>query len=295
MTNYSRMRCSSCSPISSRFGLARRFRWLFALGLICHLSFVIRHSSLAGPPYVTDDPDPVEFQHWEVYVASLPIHTMSSWSGSLPQLEINYGAAPNLQLHAIMPEGFEAPHHGGPQFSYGDTELGFKYRFVKDTESTPEIGIFPLVEVPSGNASRGYGAGRTETYFPLWIQKTIGKWTTYGGGGYWFNPGPGHQNFGYVGALLQRQMTKTLSLGVEAFHTTSQGSASSSASFLYASPADNTVANAGGVWDLSEHHHILFSAGHTVQGPSSFICYAAFQYTFGPEHEEAGKDKGNEK
>ena len=25
----------------------------------------------AGPPYITDDPEPMEHQHWEVYLASL--------------------------------------------------------------------------------------------------------------------------------------------------------------------------------------------------------------------------------
>jgi hypothetical protein len=28
------------------------------------------NSSKAGPPFLTDDPEPVEYRHWEVYVAS---------------------------------------------------------------------------------------------------------------------------------------------------------------------------------------------------------------------------------
>ena len=29
----------------------------------------------AGPPFTTDDPEPVEYQHWEVYLASRPFTT----------------------------------------------------------------------------------------------------------------------------------------------------------------------------------------------------------------------------
>ena len=34
---------------------------------------VLVHSpkAFAGPPYITDDPEPVEYQHWEVYFASI--------------------------------------------------------------------------------------------------------------------------------------------------------------------------------------------------------------------------------
>ena len=37
---------------------------LFALPLV-------PFSALAGPPFLTDDPEPVEYEHWEIYVASI--------------------------------------------------------------------------------------------------------------------------------------------------------------------------------------------------------------------------------
>jgi hypothetical protein len=43
------------------------------------------------------------------------------------------------------------------------------------------------------------------------------------------------------------------------------------------------VVNGGGIWDLSARYHLMFSAGHTVQGTSNFIAYVAMQLTFGPE------------
>jgi hypothetical protein len=228
---------------------------------------------LAGPPFVTDDPEPVAYQHWEIYTASQPTHDRGGWSGTLPHFEVNYGAVPNLQLHLIAPVAFSAPNGGITQFGYGDTELGMKYRFVKETDYLPQIGTFPLVELPTGDHARGLGSGNTDVFLPIWLQKSFGKWTTYGGGGYWINPGQDNRNWWYAGWLLQRQITEHFTLGAEIFHeTTPQWGGSS-----------NTKMNGGGIWDLSDRYHILFSAGHTVQGPSSFIGYVAFQITFGPE------------
>ncbi|MGO9415216.1 MAG: hypothetical protein ACLP51_08770, partial [Syntrophobacteraceae bacterium] len=28
-------------------------------------------AALAGPPFLTDDPEPVEYKHWEIYLASM--------------------------------------------------------------------------------------------------------------------------------------------------------------------------------------------------------------------------------
>ena len=48
----------------------------------------------AGPPFRTDDPEPVAFQHFEINLLSLGSETAAGWSGILPGLEVNYGALP---------------------------------------------------------------------------------------------------------------------------------------------------------------------------------------------------------
>ena len=57
----------------------------------------------AGPPYLTYDPEPVEFRHWEVYAASQWVATRHTADGIAPQVEVNCGAFPELQPHAIVP------------------------------------------------------------------------------------------------------------------------------------------------------------------------------------------------
>ncbi len=230
------------------------------------------HLAWAGPPYTTDDPEPVEYQHWEVYLASQLAHDADGWSGTSPHLELNYGAAPNLQLHLIAPIAFVAPSHGSTQVGYGDTELGAKYRFVEETESLPQIGTFPLLELPTGDDKRGLGSGHVQVFLPLWLQKSFGPWTTYGGGGYWINPGTGNRNWWFVGGQLQRQMSPTLTVGAEIFHRTPREEGGES----------DTRFNIGAVYNFSEISHLLLSAGHTIQGPSGYQAYVAFLLTFGP-------------
>ena len=232
-------------------------------------------SGTAGPPFRTDDPEPVAYQHWEIYGFSEGTHVHGETAGTLPGLEVNYGVAPDVQLHVAAPYAFDKTSGVDARHGYGDTELGVKYRFIDEDDGgwRPQVGTFPMLELPTGNADKGLGAGHAREFIPLWVQKSFGSWTTYGGGGYWINPGAANRNFWYFGWLLQRQVTEDLALGAELFHQTAdtaQGTAS-------------TGFNLGGIYDVTENHHILFSAGRGIEHASetnSFSYYAAYQLTF---------------
>ena len=43
---------------------------------------------------------------------------------------------------------------------FGDVELGVNYRFVHETEDGPQVRIFPVPEVSTGNPGKGLGNGR---------------------------------------------------------------------------------------------------------------------------------------
>ena len=80
--------------------------------------------ALAGPPYNTDDPEPVEYRHWEFYLASQTVHDRDGWTGTAPHFEVNYGVVPNVQLHVIAPLAYSVPDDGRSAYGFGDTELG---------------------------------------------------------------------------------------------------------------------------------------------------------------------------
>ena len=77
------------------------------------------HLVFAGPPFVTDDPEPVDYQHWEFYIASQDSELGGDWSCTAPHFEINYGAAPDWQLHLIAPLGLRFASNGSGALRLG--------------------------------------------------------------------------------------------------------------------------------------------------------------------------------
>ena len=223
----------------------------------------------AGPPYVTDDPEPVEFRHWEFYLATQHSVTRDAASGTAPHVEVNYGAWPGLQLHVIVPLAYARPSGGSTSYGVGDIEVGAKLRFIDESQWWPMVGTFPMFELPTGNAARGLGTGHLHVLIPLWLQKSFGPWTSYGGGGLWVNPGQGNRNYGYFGWLLQRRLSQLATLGTEIFYTTPDQVGGSA----------NLRFNIGIVLDFTEHHHLLFSAGRGIVGATIFQGYLAYQLT----------------
>src|SRR6185437_12760527 len=93
----------------------------------------------AGPPFQTDDPDPVEFRHFEMYAFTLSDGTTAGGTTlSAPAYEVNYGVVPNVQLHLVVPFVNAFVPDGPNQHGIGDTEFGAKVRFLKETKHAPE-------------------------------------------------------------------------------------------------------------------------------------------------------------
>ena len=229
----------------------------------------------AGPPFRTDDPEPVVYQHFEINAFSTGVRVAGDTSATLPGIETNYGILPDTQFHVILPMALDETSGEPSHYGFGDAEVGVKYRLLDESETGwwPQIGIFPTVDAPTGDARRNLGAGHAREFFPVWMQKTVGSWTTYGGGGYWINPGGGNRNYWFAGWLLQRQVTDDLAIGGEVFYQTSDR----------IGDPDSTGFNLGGIYDFSENYHLLFSAGRGIQNATAsneFSYYAAVQWTF---------------
>lgn len=250
----------------------RLSRLAAAVAIILNVAVLLPSVVWAGPPFVTDDPEPVEYRHSEFYVASEYANNRDGKEGTLPHVEYNYGVVPDVQVHLLVPLAFYHPNGGSTRYGLGDTEVGVKYRFIHESGPVPQVGTFPLVHIPTGDSDRGLGGGHVPLFMPIWLQKSEGPWTTYGGGGYWVNPGSGNRNFWQLGWLVQRDITKALSLGAEIFYfgkDTADG-------------RDRTGYNFGGIFNMSEDHHILFSAGSNIAGDNRFSAYLGYQWTFGP-------------
>jgi len=192
------------------------------------------------------------------------------WSGTAPHFEVNYGAVPDLQLHLIMPLAYDSPPVGAGHYGPGDLELGAKYRIIQETNGWPQMGIFPLLELPTGSARNNLGNGHAQAFLPLWVQKSWDTWTACGGGGYGLNSFSGHDNWGFAGAVLQKQVLTNVLIGVEVYHQTA---------YQTDFPNVGTAFNVGTVIDFTEHHHLLCSVGRSIDGPVGFQCYNGYQFT----------------
>jgi hypothetical protein len=155
--------------------------------LVLALSVATAPPSIAGPPYVTDDPEPTDTGHWENYLFTEITHISGQSARPEPGIEINYGAFKDTQLTWSFPLT-PNPGPGGIGVVWEPLGGGVKYRFIEEDDNgwRPQVAFFPQVFIPVGPANRG--APVTEL-FPIWLQKSLGPWTMFGGGGYTDNPG----------------------------------------------------------------------------------------------------------
>ena len=118
-------------------------------------SLTILGSTLAGnlyggPPFITDDPEPVDYQHWEFYIASQDSKLGGDWSGTAPHFELNYGVVPDVQLHLIAPLAYDAPPDGRVALRLWRHGIGRKIPVHPGDQLPAASGNFPA----AGSADR---------------------------------------------------------------------------------------------------------------------------------------------
>jgi len=268
------------------FGL-RTTHWLVLLSLLA----AVKVWAQAGPPFQTDDPTPVDLHHYEAYVFGTLDGTPVELDTVSPGFEFNWGAIPNIQLHAILPLGEVIPSNkpvyapggiGPSAFGVQDMELGFKWGFIKQTPHRPQIGSFTMFEIPTGSAPRGLGVGKTWYKVPLWAQKSFGPWTTYGGGGVTVFSVPGYRSYPFAGWLVQRDLGKKWTLGTEIFYHGPEGP-------LAPQTRPSTLIDFGGYYKFRDPgFQLLFSYGHSAVGQTENYAYLGLYWTWG---KKADSDK----
>jgi hypothetical protein len=117
--------------------------------------------AIGGPPFLTDDPVPVDYRHSELNVYCAYDESRDGSDTSFPAMEFNYGGLRDVQLHIGVPSTRSAPDGGPTQQGIGDVELGVKYRLAHESDSSPQIAVYPMAVLPTGDPKRGLGNGRT--------------------------------------------------------------------------------------------------------------------------------------
>ncbi len=131
----------------------------------------------AGPPYVSDDPEPTDYGHFEIYTFNNGTATRDGTAGE-SGVDFNYGAAPDLQLTATLPEGFSSAAAGSSNIGWSNVELAAKYRFLHQNTFGLDVSIFPRVFLPSG--SNTIGDNHASLLLSVWVQKDwSGGWSAW--------------------------------------------------------------------------------------------------------------------
>jgi hypothetical protein len=246
----------------------------------------------AGPPFQTDDPTPLDLGHYEAYIFGTVDGTPAEIDSTGPAFEFNWGAIPNIQLHAILPFGAALPENnpvyapagtGSSAFGLTDMELGVKYGFIKQTRHCPQIGSFTMFELPTGSSTKGLGVGRVWYKLPLWVEKEFGAWSLVGGLGYAVVPQTQYRNYFYGGYLVKREMSKRLELSAEVFSHAREG-------FATAQTQASTLIDAGGYYHFkSPGLQLLFAYGHSIAGQTENYAYLGLYKTWGKNGNAGGK------
>jgi Putative MetA-pathway of phenol degradation len=224
----------------------------------------------AGPPYFTDDPEPTDERQYEIYAFADGLHNSIGTSSELG-IDFNYGGAPDLQLTAVLPVGYEQPRGAGSSAGIGNIELAAKYRFLHQQDAGWDIAVFPRVFLTS--VSSKVGERHTSLQLPVWLGKDWDHWSTFGGGGCVLNNAATARDYCFAGWVLAKQVLPALQVGAELYY---QGADSVDA-------RDKTIGGAGMRYDLSERLHLLAYASGGLQNAASqhqYSWYAAVLFTF---------------
>ena len=98
----------------------------------------------AGPPFVTDDPEPPPPGGWEINVPFILERTPGKTEMDSPLFDLNYGL-PNVQLKLEIPIAVVHDDGDGTRAGAGDLLIGVKWRFLNNEQV--EISAWSLSTV----------------------------------------------------------------------------------------------------------------------------------------------------
>jgi hypothetical protein len=231
---------------------------------------LLAEPAFAGPPYVSDDPEPTDYGHFEIYTFSNGTATQGGTAGE-SGIDFNYGAAPDLQLTATLPAGFDHPTGAGTSFGLSNVELAAKYRFLHQDTFGLDVSFFPRVFLASGSST--IGDNHASLLLPVWVQKDwSGGWSAFGGGGCVFSEIRA-ADFCEAGAVVTYQLLPKLQVGAELFHQTADP---------HGTPATSSV-GVGWRYDVNDNYHLLGYIRRGIENVDEtdrYSWYASILFTF---------------
>jgi hypothetical protein len=220
-----------------------------------------RARAQGGPPLLTNDPGTPGAENWEINIAAMPILSRDQNSYQLPQLDINYGVGPRIQLTMEIPYVF-ATAPGQPHATGWSNALpGVKWRFIENKRGW-NVSVFPQLATGGarGDVRSGIATSGTRILLPLEVQRNFGPLELNAEAGYYI---PFHEtNQGHeeriIGFAAGHQFTKKLEIIGEIYNDSAMGV-----------PPHDTTWDAGGRYEFHKGLIFLSMAGRSFSPASS--------------------------
>jgi hypothetical protein len=246
-----------------------------ALAVVVALSVLGSFSRvMAGPPYVTDDPETPKRHGWEINLATTVARSSDMTQLQTPLFDVNFGLTSSVQLKLEMP--VQSSHPAGLSWSTGagDAAVGVKWRFMEEGKRKPQVAVYPQISLPTGDSARSLGAGEPSYLLPVLAQWSWDHWTWFGNAALVIPTASGSKTYGYWGSAVSRECSEQLSLGGEVFGSSATADGQRS----------DMAFNLGGEWIVSRGRGLLFSAGRSFRKGGDVLAYVGLQLQLGPAH-----------
>jgi len=224
--------------------------------------------ALAGPPFDTDDPVPTDYRNYEIYSGVATHQDVGVGTSELPFLEVNYGLMPNVQFSIHFGDAQQTAPQTASAYGFEDFEMGLKTRFIQETAHSPQVSFYPQVTFATG--ALGVGQGHGTLFLPVWAQKTVGKVTIFGGGGFDFDRNDTGNGDWQAGLAATYPLSPDDTIGMEVTRAT---------------PHDDyqqSDIGIGYIHTLGATHGLLFSIGRSYGSQPHYRGYAAYGWFLGP-------------
>jgi len=208
-----------------------------------------------GPPYLTNDPGTPGNGNWEINLASMQTIARGGASYQTPQIDLNFGLGPTIQLTYEIPYVLQS-NAGQPTTSgWGNAYPGIKWRFLDQGEDGWQMSAFPQLETAGAAHARAAGIAGPgpRLLLPVEVTKKVGTIDLdFEAGVYLPHHGPRERIFGFVAG---RSLTERLEVDAEIYDDRADDAMPRSTTF-----------DVGGRYKLRPGIIALFMLGRSIDG-----------------------------
>ena len=122
-----------------------------------------RSAAFGGRPLVTEDASTVEKGFFELEAAFDYSREDNRDKNFIPSLQLAYGLTKQAEVGVAIGYVFKDIHEGSREDGWGDVAAYLKYGIWGEGDYYPAFTLKPQVKIPTANADKGLGSGKTDS------------------------------------------------------------------------------------------------------------------------------------